>query len=760
MNIDPACGAGNFLVYAFDVFYELYKIEHPDWPDNHIIENILEKNIFGVDIQREPLQITAINLWLKAKRKAQDVRIRNLNLFNMNILKANSLYRWENDREEVFQLSLFQDEIEFTERQYTAEDIGQYISAQAFIAKKEARLFFKNKFNVIVMNPPFVDSRKMDERTLEFLKEEYPNNSRNLFGAFIQRAIELNTKNGRIGFISSDTFLTISSFTSIRKELLQKTIEKAILLGNGVFDGPTVSAVILLIKNRSDKNNQIEIFDYRNRSFEEGDREAIKQLQQASLYQIRNFPFVFHVSDNFRQLFTQKSIGDYLEVFEVRKGIVTSKNEKYLKYRWEVPKSKIGNEFLTYNKDIENFAYDRNYVLDWRKDIQVEILRNPSSRCAYIRDNYDSVSDKYSFKSGILFSLTGELKYCILENELFDVSFPAILIEKSELTNYILALISSKLSKYILNIINSTIHTTPGDVRRLPVRFPDTELNKTIDKFINRIIEIKRTVLSFNYTSDMYHEVELAYGFSNGGKNVKEAFSIFIEKIDELQTEYFCLRQQINQLIYEIYELSNVDISIVEREVIDSDPFAECYTIEKAILNYLRSIVKKSIEDSKNKLYTDREIEIVILKRIEDLFGKDYGYTVVEEIEAVLGKKILDFIRSGVKIGSSNYTLAGRGSKDLDEPLLQQKVLSGTGSNKQIVLWHLSQFLIEFEEDKKYVMQNEIRRLSNEVYRPRLQTVKEKLHGTVSGAEKKELEKQEKLLSEAVKTLEAWKVVN
>ena len=57
--LDPACGAGNFLVYAFDVFYELYKIEHPDWPDTHIIGNILEKNIFGVDIQREPLQITA-----------------------------------------------------------------------------------------------------------------------------------------------------------------------------------------------------------------------------------------------------------------------------------------------------------------------------------------------------------------------------------------------------------------------------------------------------------------------------------------------------------------------------------------------------------------------------------------------------------------------------------------------------------------------------------------------------------------------------
>ncbi|MGE5329878.1 MAG: N-6 DNA methylase, partial [Deltaproteobacteria bacterium] len=59
--LDPACGAGNFLVYSFDVFYELYKKEHSDWNDSTIITSILEKNIFGVDIQREPLQITALN---------------------------------------------------------------------------------------------------------------------------------------------------------------------------------------------------------------------------------------------------------------------------------------------------------------------------------------------------------------------------------------------------------------------------------------------------------------------------------------------------------------------------------------------------------------------------------------------------------------------------------------------------------------------------------------------------------------------------
>ena len=141
------------------------------------------------------------------------------------------------------------------------------------------------------------------------------------------------------------------------------------------------------------------------------------------------------------------------------------------------------------------------------------------------------------------------------------------------------------------------------------------------------------------------------------------------------------------------------------------------------------------------------------------MYEKD-GYLAVEEIESILERPIIEVVRSGVKIGSNTYTLAGKGTSDLDEPLLQQKVLAGTGSNKQVAIYLLSHFLLEFEEDKKYVMQNEIRRLSNEVYRPRLQTVKEKLQGSVSGSEKKELEKQEKLLSEAVKTLESWNVVD
>ena len=759
--LDPACGAGNFLVYAFDVFYDLYKEEYPDWPDNHVINNILGKNIFGVDIQREPLQITALNLWLKAKKKAQDVRIKNLNLFNMNILKANSLYRWENDKEEILQMSLFQTEMELTEKQYTAEDIGRFISSQTFQAKKDARLFFRNKFNIIVMNPPFVDARKMDAETSEFLKKEYPNNARNLFSAFIQRAIELTVKKGVLGFISSDTFLTISSFSDIRKEILSKTISLATLMGHGVFDGPTVSATVLVLKNCSWKNNEIMIHKVTQELINDAVTINIDvdTLSQEKLYTIKDYPFIFRVSDNFRKIFSNKSIGDYENIFEVRKGVVTANNNKFLKYKWEVPSNLIQTEFLRYNKEHSLYSTDTLNVLDWRSRTKIEIMQSPSSRCAYILDNFDEKTKTNTFKQGVVFSLVGHFKCSILKQDLlFDVGTPAVLMNNDKYQLYMLCLLNSNLYKFLTKLLNSTVNNTPGDIRRLPFKIPSKNLLDLVNKIALRIIEIMEYLLGFNYVSDSYHEVELEYSFNYGAKTVKDAYEIFANRNNELENELYVLQLEIDHIVNKIYELNQEDIAVIEEEFPNIiSKRNKDNEIKKVVLSYIRAITKDDLISRSPRLYTDEEIEVIIKKSIENNF--ENGYSIVEEIEAILERPIIDVIRGGVKIGSSTITLAGKGSKDLDEPLLQQKVLSGTGTNKKVVIWHLSHFLLEFDEDKKYVMQNEIRKLSNDIYRPRLQTIKEKLRGDVSSPAKKEFEKQEKLLADAVKTLEAWKVI-
>ena len=76
-----------------------------------------------------------------------------------------------------------------------------------------------------------------------------------LFGAFIVRALDVLDKKGVLGFISSDSYFTISSFQKLRSKLLQYTIEEVDLLGIDVFDGPAVSASLMfVVKDKSKKN--------------------------------------------------------------------------------------------------------------------------------------------------------------------------------------------------------------------------------------------------------------------------------------------------------------------------------------------------------------------------------------------------------------------------------------------------------------------------------------------------------------------------
>ena len=271
--------------------------------------------------------------------------------------------------------------------------------------------------------------------------------------------------------------------------------------------------------------------------------------------------------------------------------------------------------------------------------------------------------------------------------------------------------------------------------------------------------KIKEYLLGFNYVSDFYHSVELEYGFNHGAKTINEAYQIFKNKYNEFENELYNLQIEIDQIIYKIYELAEADINVIEEEFPNTLPKPnKDNDIKKVTLNYIRAIVKNILINAPAKLYVDEEIETLIKQHIEKVFLN--GYSIIEEVEAILGKPIIDVIRGGSKIGSSNVTLAGKGSRDLDEPLLQQKVIAGTGVKKQVIIWHLTHFLLEFEDDKKYVMQNEIRRLNNNVYKPQLVTVKEKLQTEITSSKKKEFEKQETLLADSIKTLDSWKVID
>nr|MDO8112904.1 hypothetical protein [Candidatus Sigynarchaeota archaeon] len=65
--LDPACGSGNFLVYTFEKLVDMYKETHPDWQYSRIVRSILLNNIFGIDINRRPAQLSALALYISAR---------------------------------------------------------------------------------------------------------------------------------------------------------------------------------------------------------------------------------------------------------------------------------------------------------------------------------------------------------------------------------------------------------------------------------------------------------------------------------------------------------------------------------------------------------------------------------------------------------------------------------------------------------------------------------------------------------------------
>ena len=817
--LDPACGAGNFLVYAFDVFYDLWKEEHPELSEMQIISNIVTKNIFGVDIHRQPLQITALNIWLKANKKAIDVNIKNMNLFRMNVLKANSLYRYENDP--TVQLTLWETVQKEFDNAYKAEDIGQYISTSGRMDMIKAKQFFSQKFEVIVMNPPFVDARKMDSEMSDFLKKEYPENSRNLFSAFIERVIEISKKSGMIGFVSPDTWLTINSYISVRERILSLQILEVCRIGDKVFEGPTVSSLIAIMKNFKSLKNHI--FKYIKKNY-------LYEIEQIGISEMEEKRFIIDGSKNLRKLFYGKKLKDFSEI-EIRKGVVTANDNKYLKYKWEVPNILINISFLKYYKDNDYYLTDNHYVLDWRNETQSEIIKSSSARCAYILNDANLIGDKYSFRKGVTYNLIGEMRANYLsEDYVFNVTSPSVLCDKKDILMFILGMLNSKVVKYFLKLLNNTISITPGDIRNIPIKSIN---NSSVEKYAEQIIVSKEKINSFKYLSYKYNKTELDYGFNNLCSRIELAFLNYAKCFERLELDIYQNENLINEEIFNIYEITPDDRAVIEEEfgtnaylyekvsdaeaetLLSKEELSQLYCIGKptitvdeeteegreykevtedgkrqkpmtiieiaeykkmnpdnvlylrekygiyrekdlkeAVLNWLRAIVKDNITGT-NKLYLDEDIEKLIKHKIEEKYPN--GHELIDEAEQILEKTILEVIRAGVKITSSSKTLAGEGSKDLDEPLLQQRVIAGKGKDKVVVLWHLQDFLLEFEEDKKYTMQNEIRRIKD-FLEQRLLRVKDKLN-MADKKEKKGLEKAEKLLTDAVGYIEAWNVV-
>lgn len=627
--LDPACGSGNFLIYAFSLFHDLYvdQMENyeRDYSRRDIPKMIVENNLFGVDLDERAAQISQIALFIKARElgghrshwpaytnvvsthfflddyeKVKDTfeTIDNLDeskriIMQMiwgdlsNAYKFGSLVRVDETLDKILpndsNYNLFaQQEMEdmfsfkqqfMNQLRQKVNELGELGSNAYTLAKTNDAISFleiiANKYDVVVANPPYTDSGDFGSELKAFIEENYKKplkfNS-NLYACFIKRCCELAEDDGKVGMIHPHTFMFIKTFEDVRKFMLEQThinvmvdygLDRVNLFGPGILLDATFYTLDMNIKDKTAgiyfniTANQQEKFkkgslaqaysDYLNGQ----PNDRVYTLPQSKLKGIKSYPFIYWISDEFREKFGGQSLND---VADPKVGINSGGNERYVRFHWEVQNL---DEWIQYSKGGPYNKWFGNFWvrINWKNDGK-EIKENPKS---ILR------SSEFFFKEGITYSASGSkgvsFRY-LPPGGIADVGGSCIFPHNSENLFSLLAVLNSPLIRYISDCLNPTVNIQVGDMQRFPIAMANDDMKLSLLAIQNR--DIKKYLCSFSLIELDYKEspistsVDVIIGISN-----------FFNKENSLLTQILLNESIINKTVFEVYELSEHDKQMV-----------------------------------------------------------------------------------------------------------------------------------------------------------------------------------------------------
>lgn len=244
--LDPACGSGAFLNQALEfLINEHRKIDELRGQllggaiiFSDITTDILEKNIYGVDLNEESIEIAKLSLWLRTAQKG-----RKLNTLSNNIKCGNSLI----DDPEVAGEKAFNWQNEFPE------------------------IFVKGGFDVVIGNPPYVNSKgeTIEEHIKQHLIKSYSTAAYqiDLYILFLERALSLVNKLGLISFIVPNTWLNNLLLEPVRKFMLENSrFEELVSMPANVFAGASVDTIITTYR-KGECNEKVNLLKCNNSEF-------------------------------------------------------------------------------------------------------------------------------------------------------------------------------------------------------------------------------------------------------------------------------------------------------------------------------------------------------------------------------------------------------------------------------------------------------------------------------------------------------------
>jgi len=576
---DPACGSGSFLIAAYDAliqwtigYYKNKKLTREEqkvvYTDSNgdirltskIKRDILRSCIYGVDIDAQAVEVTKMSLSLKALENTTHYEVHNeVTLFHVcvlpplegNIMCGNSLVS----------LDVYDEQLKFDRN----NDLNPFDWNAEFKIIKE-----KGGFTCILGNPPYFNINTIDKMYFKYLENHYANihtGYNDIMYYFLYKAIDLISRNGSIGMITSNYYIGNSYAKKLRNYILPYLHSILNFKDYYIFNDANIHTNIILLKKEDSTNFSY----YELKTSENLNKTRIESNLINTEISKEKLSEDWVLSSDKKQKIFSKLENDSIplgEISIIEKGSTSGKNEIFTVTNTVAQTSNFEKELLRKNlknSDIDMyFIRDRGNVLIYtdnntdikkypniheylKKHKKVLSERNEVSKKLYEWYRFERPRKKEIFdtKEKIVVPYRAEYnKFAYDDSQYFNDGGDIrviVITDTAFTTKYVLAILNSKLMNWFYGFIGKPKGKSREYFNEPLAKIP---IKKTTDaSTTDQIIALVDTIMD---SLKSYHA------------------SILQSEKDKFLKKVEYLNSKIDSLVYQLYDLTPEEIKIVE----------------------------------------------------------------------------------------------------------------------------------------------------------------------------------------------------
>ena len=599
--IDPCSGSGHILIYAFEVFYQIYESE--GYPKSDIPQLILNKNLYGLDIDDRANQLSILACMLIARKYDNKLFTRPIKRHILSIRESNKLelatFSPKGEAEDILKYitDVFYDAKEYgsilkvknynygTLRESIKDDqiamvFGVDKTIEPLIAQAE---ILSSKFSVVVTNPPYMD--KYNDKLKKYIQAYYPEEKSNLAVVFIDTCSNLTDEDGMAALITIESWMFLTKTYLFREKLLNNAkISSMLHLGSGAFEGMggavlSTTAFVLDLK-RTQNGIFYRLVDGDAQGKQKRFEKNLEYPQKGVVFSVDSDSFkslpddiiAYWMSDGMRRIF---SIAEPIDKYgSPRQGLATTDNDRFTRLWWEPAfsseKLDAKNYFEAVNTNAKWFPYNKggrfrkwfgnnDYVVNWQYDGR-EIKEAVIAKYPYLKGNYGFVvkNPQCYFKPSITWSkVSGNLGFRYKEPGcIFDVAGCSIFAESQDELTFLQGLLNSNVLDKISKFISPTINIEAGQVATYPIIVPTDSVKNEIISIVEDCREISK---------DDWDNYEVSWGFTihpllryrTESNKLSDVFSAYKKYCDDRFARLKSNEEKINDIVIKLYGLEN-----------------------------------------------------------------------------------------------------------------------------------------------------------------------------------------------------------